>query len=100
MKTGVELITEERARQVDVEKWTIAHDATHLQHQLAFAAVAYALPAGYRGKKYENGKTNIPRDWPWERCWWKPDPCNRVHELTKAGALIAAEIDRLQKQLI
>jgi hypothetical protein len=33
--------------------------------------------------------------WPWDQKWWKPsdDP---VKNLVKAGALIAAEIDRLQ----
>lgn len=34
--------------------------------------------------------------WPWDEEWWKPseDP---VRNLVKAGALIAAEIDRLQR---
>lgn len=31
-----------------------------------------------------------------ETKWRKPTPDDRVHELVKAGALIAAEIDRLQ----
>jgi hypothetical protein len=29
--------------------------------------------------------------------WWKPTPSDRIRELTKAGALIAAEIDRLKR---
>ena len=33
--------------------------------------------------------------WPWEANWWKPTPEDRIKELAKAGALIAAEIDRL-----
>ena len=33
----------------------------------------------------------------WEQKWWKPTPNDRVRELTKAGALIAAEIDRLTR---
>jgi hypothetical protein len=28
---------------------------------------------------------------------WKPTPGNRIRELEKAGALIAAEIDRLSR---
>jgi hypothetical protein len=32
---------------------------------------------------------------PWGESWWKPTPEDRVRELVKAGALIAAEIDRL-----
>jgi hypothetical protein len=35
--------------------------------------------------------------WPWDKGWWKPTPDNRIRELEKAGALIAAEIDRLQR---
>ena len=33
--------------------------------------------------------------WPWNGSYWKPTPDDRIKELTKAGALIAAEIDRL-----
>ena len=34
--------------------------------------------------------------WPWDLEWFKPSPYDRIRELVKAGALIAAEIDRLQ----
>jgi hypothetical protein len=38
----------------------------------------------------------VPSSWPWDYDWWKPsdDP---IRNLTKAGALIAAEIDRLNR---
>jgi len=39
----------------------------------------------------------IPFNWPWEDRFWKPTPNDRVRELVKAGALIAAEIDRVQR---
>ncbi len=47
-----------------------------------------------------NGISNIlrvlfPSTWDWFK-WWKPTPENRIKELAKAGALIAAEIDRIQ----
>jgi hypothetical protein len=32
--------------------------------------------------------------WPWSFEWWKPK--DRIRNLVRAGALIAAEIDRLQ----
>jgi hypothetical protein len=35
--------------------------------------------------------------WPFFTRPWKPTPDNRIRELEKAGALIAAEIDRLQR---
>jgi hypothetical protein len=41
-------------------------------------------------------KTLIPKDWPWDLSWLKPSP-DPKHNLVKAGALIAAEIDRLNR---
>ena len=35
----------------------------------------------------------FPKSWDWT--WWKPSPNDRIRELSKAGALIAAEIDRI-----
>ena len=40
---------------------------------------------------------NVPVMFPFSSVWWKPSPENRIKELAKAGALIAAEIDRLQR---
>jgi hypothetical protein len=34
--------------------------------------------------------------WPWDNKYWKPSE-DKVRNLVKAGALIAAEIDRLQR---
>ena len=36
-----------------------------------------------------------PDDWPWSDKWWKPK--DKIRDLVRAGALIAAEIDRLQR---
>lgn len=91
MKTGIELIAEERKRQIEVEGWTQEHDAKYVDLQLPFAAIAYAIPDGLES-------VNRKHYWPWNKKWWKPTPNNRVRELQKAGALIAAEIDRLQSK--
>lgn len=94
---GVELIGLERQRQLDAEGWTPEHDAKHSDGALALAATSYAAPpfTGFRSPGREaNGFP--PDTWPWADEWWKPTPDDRVRELTKAGALIAAEIDRLQ----
>jgi hypothetical protein len=103
MKTGIELIAIERARQVEKEGWTKEHDATHVHNEMAKAAACYAMPISEREKyqSYSLGEPRIwfPRWWPreWDvRIWWKPTPNDRIKELVKAGALIAAEIDRLQ----
>jgi hypothetical protein len=84
--TGVELIAAERQRQVEAEGWTTEHDDGHYYGELAQAAACYA--------RFDVSRAAT---WPWAVEWWKPTPGNRVRELVKAGALIAAEIDRLQR---
>lgn len=87
--TGVELIAQERRRQMSVEGFDASHDDSHYNDEIAFAAVCYATPPEHRVRL-------LPR-WPWPLNWWKPTPKDRIRELVKAGALIAAEIDRLQR---
>ncbi|MGN6206039.1 hypothetical protein [Humibacter sp.] len=94
MTDGVSLIAAERERQISAEGWTPGHDDEHAREQMARAAACYALPPEYRDVGRSDG---TPFEWPWERKWWKPTPDDRVRELVKAGALIAAEIDRLQR---
>ncbi len=89
--SGVSLIAAERARQVAVEGWTPEHDDEHADGELAKAAACYALPPS--GDDPE--PSDPPAFWPWHRAWWKPG--DRIRELEKAGALIAAEIDRLRR---
>jgi hypothetical protein len=93
-QTGLELIAAERQRQVEQEGWTPEHDDAHETGDLALAAACYATPESRR--QYEDGAPLDPW-WPWDDGWWKPSPENRIRELVKAGALIAAEIDRLQR---
>ena len=93
--TGAELIAQERQRQVDVEGWTEQHDAEHTAGELAGAARAYARFAQMQVCK-QKISVNPPLSWPdWDEEWWKPSP-EPIRNLVKAGALIAAEIDRLQ----
>ena len=95
MKTGIELIADERTRQVAEEGWTPEHDAGHTDGELADAAACYAMT------EYERAVSELYHDrryylWPFNEESWKPSPNDRIRELVKAGALIAAEIDRLQ----
>ena len=101
--SGTELISIERQRQIKEEGWTSKHDDAHQNDELALAAATYALPDNCR--TYLR-KINLPTTWPWDEQWWKPSrdcikECERyqlrIRELVKAGALIAAEIDRLQR---
>ena len=96
---GVELIAAERQRQIDVEGWSLKHDDDHFKGELAAAAVCYADEAFVQS--YEPWSRRIdaiaPHGWPFDSLeFWKPsdDP---IRNLVKAGALIAAEIDRLQR---
>lgn len=92
--TGVELIAAERQRQIEVEGWTAQHDDDHDMGEMAAAAICYATTAvDNEIRSLEGSDTDW---WPWEMSWWKPseDP---IRNLVKAGALIAAEIDRLQR---
>ena len=86
MKTGVELIADERKRQVEEEGWTPEHDDTHDGMEMAEAAVSYVLSE-------DEFAHVVPTSWPWDEKWWKPT--TYLRNLVKAGALIAAEIDRL-----
>ena len=89
--SGADLIAAERQRQIGVEGWTPEHDAEHDHGELIAAGVCYAMAAD------PDGAGDTAEDWwPWEESWWKPsnDP---VRNLVRAGALIAAEIDRLQR---
>lgn len=101
IKTGAQLIALERRRQLLVEGWTPEHDDKHKLGQMAGAAGCYALrAAGFVNPHCIEALRN-PEDyqkvplWPWALSWWKPG--NNVRDLVKAGALIAAEIDRLQR---
>lgn len=96
MKSGIELIAEERKRQIENEGWTADHDAIHNRGELAKAAACYCLAESLRND-HPSARDGMPivRYWPFSPDWWKPSANNRIKELQKAGALIAAEIDRL-----
>ena len=99
MKTGIELIVEERQRQIEKEGWTKEHDAQHKNDELVNAAICYADPNIHYHQENRITKRRIPNKfWPkqWDIRWFKPT--DRIRDLVKAGALIAAEIDRLQNE--
>jgi len=116
MKTGVELIVAERTRQIEKEGWSAEHDDEHGREELAQAAAVYAAPCQIFEMCGDGGRTLVLTDiWPfddeWDKRthkytgaydiyrdeWLKKNKARRIKELTKAGALIAAEIDRIQR---
>lgn len=90
-------VLDERRRQQEVEGWTPAHDDKHDKGEMPRAAGLYAISAGF-ATKYLDGETEtcpVPDGWPWDSKWWKPTNARR--DLVKAGALILAEIERLDR---
>lgn len=99
-KTGIDLIETERKRQIEVEGWDEEHDEDHTSMCLTTAAVSYALDVAAEhadvAKSWkEIFKKHSVELWPFDLEWYKPTPTDPVRQLVKAGALIAAEIDRL-----
>lgn len=88
---AIEMLIKERERQLNEEGWTTEHDDTHIGYELSLAAGSYIAPVFIDDNR-------IPVQWPWDKEWWKPSPDNKIKELVKAGALIIAEIERLQRQ--
>ncbi|MDV2983504.1 UNVERIFIED_CONTAM: hypothetical protein Q9R58_04190, partial [Methylobacteriaceae bacterium AG10] len=80
----------ERRRQVEAEGWTPEHDDLHRLGEIAWAAAAYAESASRT-----HPSPRPPAVWPWRRDEWKPTTPRR--NLVKAGALILAEIERLDR---
>jgi len=101
LKTGIELIAEERQRQIEKEGWTKEHDDKQYG-ALAIAGASYALDTVAKYKELKRTWAKVFHStasliWPYGIEWFKPTPDDPVRQLTKAGALIAAEIDRLQR---
>jgi len=101
---GAGLIAAERRRQVEVDGYSAKRDRRHDRRELLAAAACYVVDA------YDpaTGRSLRAWAWPWRRSsgtcgvWldvdlegWKPTPDDPIRQLVKAGALVAAEIDRL-----
>ena len=85
MKTGLEQIAEEQLKQIN----KYGSISTNLKdNKLLFGALSY-LNAAIYGESVGN------EDWPFEQIYWHYE--GYAESLKKAGALIAAELDRLQK---
>lgn len=87
---GVELIAAEHQRQIDVEGYTEEHDDGHNGGEMAISAAAYAL----QHTRFKHTGKDIGIDG--SCCPLKPK--GPIRDLVRAGALIAAEIDRIQRR--
>lgn len=100
-RTGAQRIADERARQAGAEGYSDDHDDEHTDGSLAMAAACYAAPT----RIFVRGLTRdgLRDPWPWsedddKRPVLPPTRDERIRMLEKAGALCAAEIDRLLRQ--
>lgn len=103
MKTGIELIAEERAEQVTKHHINIDMDVLHNNHyQLSQAASLLC----YVDEEEVAGEAKEDNTWDFSGCapgnwdiniWNKMMNKSYKERLIIAGALIAAEIDRLQR---
>ncbi len=102
---GIERIAAERTRQINDHGFTETHDDLHYEGDLAKAAACYAAySAGLRILVYDDSDEPYTHrfvdPFPWDdgddaRPGVIDNTTQRIRLLEKAGALIAAEIDRL-----
>lgn len=89
LSNAVQSVIAERQRHQSAEGWTPEHDDQYSKSQLLWASSCYVLNAIHPFNR-------IPFDWPWTPEWWKPT--NPRRDMVKAGALILAEIERIDRQ--
>lgn len=84
-------VMNERRRQSEEEGFSPEHDDGHTEGQLPGAGACYAL----WDVKHWAARIALKNFWPWSIDWCKPG--DRRQNLVKAGALIIAEIERLDR---
>jgi len=81
--TALQMVIQERRRQIAVEGFNTEHDDKYKDDELARAAASYAIPEDHR-------TTLSP--WPFDYDWFKPS--NDKRDIVKAAALLLAELER------
>jgi len=95
-QNAVEEIYAERRRQVDSEGWSLDHDDEHCTGELALAAAVYAAQAGLLWATTNSHREAVKWLWPFAGPPKLTGDPRRM--LIKAGALIVAEIERLDRR--
>ncbi|MBB1601250.1 hypothetical protein [Variovorax sp. UMC13] len=95
---AVQDVAAERVRQMLAKGWTYEHDDEHVQGEIAALAAYYAMPPAARdwpaaetGYGDTFGQAIVPSGWEAKA------NDDRRRELVKAGALVCAEIERLDR---
>lgn len=87
----------ERRRQIGVEGYTFERDDAYINGDLAWAGAAYAVSAARAAGRvvHATARSLAPHTWPWALKAWNPKDART--DLVRAGALIIAEIERLDR---
>lgn len=102
LSEGASYIALERYRQINNEGYSTDNDDKYTEGELLRAAVAYICSAG-DDKSINLFSCSVNKDgdqidvWPWEDKYDKRLKHNTLRKLEIAGALIAAEIDRMRR---
>ena len=97
---NADLIIAERKRQISAEGISSYEDDMYESGELIDAALSYLKAAALQARGEDQKCLDTLADagivpWPWENKWWKPSDQKR--NLVKTGALILAELDRLER---
>lgn len=85
---GATRIANERKRQIEKEGYDEEHDAQEPINRMVACAISYAM--------HDIDEQEADAWWSWDRQYFKPK--DRMRNLERAGALIAAAIDKLLKE--
>lgn len=91
---GIALIAAERQRQINELGYTVDHDQEWVENELAIAAACYAVE-GTEAEVIEKDMLAKIDAWPFGGKYDKRQEHDELQRQIIAGALIAAEIDRL-----
>lgn len=102
MKTGIELIAEERQEQIEKHGRTVEYDVKHnVDNQICEGIMLLIANVGFKRRGFEMPKDAFedlrPSDWGREICF-KIMAKSEIDQFKIIGAFAAAEIDRLQNQ--
>lgn len=99
---AIHLIEQERKLQIE-KGFTAEHDDKHRRGEIATAGVCYAALGASQSRCYMDfpaSQIHVPKkehlEWPFEDESWRPSD-DKIRNLVRAGALIVAEIERLQR---
>jgi len=90
MPNFLELVAEERTRQINKHGYTSEHDDDHVDGELADAAACYANTI--------NSNDELIKYWPYEPEYLKKEEKTRKDQIITACAMLMAEYDRLERE--